>query len=131
VEETPVPVSNAVQPVVPTSHSQARMQQRGISQRMIQLALTYGERAWSHGARCYRLTERSLRRSPVARECDRLRGLCVVVAPDGAILTVKWDYQLREPGPLRRANAANWSRRRSSPLVLGCARTAPGGREVR
>jgi len=91
-----------------TEHSRTRMQQRGITERMILLALAYGERAWSHDCLCYRLTERSLCRTPHAAECDRLRGLCVVLARDGCIVTVKWDFRLRRPGPLRRANRENW-----------------------
>lgn len=100
-----------------TVHSQTRMQQRGITERMIRIALEHGERYWSHGAVCYRITERSLCSTPFVSESDRLRGLCVVVARDGSIITVKWDYHFREPGPLRRRNVANWSKLR--PLRSG------------
>lgn len=79
------------------------MQQRGIRDTMVQIALDCGERRWSHDALCYQLTERALRHTPHARQSDRLRGLSVVTAPDGAIITVKWNYRLRQPGPLRRA----------------------------
>lgn len=108
-------------------HSQARMQQRGISARMIQIALECGVRTWSHGAVCHRVTERSLCGTPFVSESDRLRGLCVVVARDSSsIITVKWDYHFREPGPLRRRNAANWKRVRSSRGAEFEARTQGG-----
>lgn len=71
--------------------------------------MALGEDEWSHGALCYRLTERALCGSIFARESDHLRGLCVVVAADDTVVTVKWDYRLRRPGPLRRSNAERWA----------------------
>lgn len=91
-----------------SEHAEARMHQRGITARMVRIALAIGEREWSHDAVCYRLTDRSLRGSLFARESDHLRGLCVVVADDGTVVTVKWDYRLRRPGPLRRSNREHW-----------------------
>lgn len=85
-------------------HAEARMQQRGINTRMVGIALAYGERDWSHAAIRHRVTERSLRGTPCEDESDRLRGLCVVVSGDGMVITAKWDYRLRRPGPLRRSN---------------------------
>lgn len=101
-----------------TLHSRSRMQQRGITARMVRIALEIGERQPSHEAVCHRITERRLLHTRFAAESDRLRGLCVVVSRDGRIVTVKWDYRLRQPGPLRRANAENWRQlhsRRSMP----------------
>jgi hypothetical protein len=91
-----------------TLHSRARMQQRGITARMVRIALEYGERRFSRDAVCHQLTERALCGTPFVSESDRLRGLCVVISRDGSIITVKWEYRFREPGPLRRANAENW-----------------------
>jgi hypothetical protein len=91
-----------------SGHAAVRMQQRGVTARMVRIALECGERAWSHGAVCHQVTERSLCGTPYATERDRLRGLCVVFGPDGMVITVKWDYRLCRPGPLRRANAERW-----------------------
>src|SRR3954453_19700957 len=77
-----------------TDHASARMQQRGVTAPMIGIALEYGERAWSHGAVCWRLTERCLCGTPHEGESDHLRGLCAVVGRDGALITAKWDYRL-------------------------------------
>ena len=90
-------------------HARARMQQRGITPRMIRVALGYGERAWSHGRICHRVTDRCLCGTAYAAESDRLRGLCVVQERGGTIVTVKWDFRLRRRGPLRRSNRARWA----------------------
>src|SRR5438128_2508519 len=82
-----------------SEHAGVRMQQRGVTARMVQIALLYGERDWSHGALCHRITERALCGTSFAAECDRLRGLCVVLGRDGMVITVKWDHRLRRPGP--------------------------------
>ena len=105
-----------------TLHSRRRMQQRGITARMVRIALEIGEKRQSHQAVCHRITERLLLHTRFAAESDRLRGLCVVVSLDGSIVTVKWDYRLRQPGPLRRANAENWRKlrpRRALPQYEG------------
>ncbi|MDR7400402.1 MAG: hypothetical protein QN144_13990, partial [Armatimonadota bacterium] len=51
----------------------------------------------------YRVTDRLLLRLGLAREADRLRGLTVVVTRDGVVRTVKWDFELRRRGQLRRS----------------------------
>jgi hypothetical protein len=98
-----------------SEHSRARMQQRGITARMVRIALECGEQRWSHDALCHEVTERALCGTPFEPESDRLRGLCVVRSRDGIIITVKWGFQLRRPGPLRRANRENWHALRRVP----------------
>jgi hypothetical protein len=97
-----------------SDHAAIRMQQRGITQRMILIALDCGECIHSHDALCVRVTERSLCGTRHAAESDRLRGLCVVLDSSGLIITVKWDYRLRRPGPLRRSNHERWWEVRSA-----------------
>lgn len=91
-----------------SGHADVRMQQRGVTPRMVQIALVYGDQTWSHGSVCHRITERVLCGTPFAAEADRLRGLCVVLGRDGTVITVKWDHRLCRPGPLRRSNWARW-----------------------
>lgn len=87
-----------------SAHAIKRGHQRAISEPDVRLALIYGQRRWSHGDQCFTLTDRALRDTPYETQCDRLRGLCVVVAGDGMVRTVKWDFEVaRRPGVLRRA----------------------------
>jgi hypothetical protein len=86
-----------------SSHGLVRMQQRGITARMVGIAVRCGERSWSHSMVCYRITDRSLRNTPYASEVDQLRGVCVVMADGKHVVTVKWDYRMRRPGLMRRA----------------------------
>ena len=85
-----------------THHATVRSQQRGISQRDIDIALSFGEQRSSHGDRLHTLTDRALRDTPHADECDRLRGLCVVLTSDDVVRTTKWDFKISSrPGVLR------------------------------
>ena len=62
----------------------------------------------------YRVTDRLLLRLGLAREADRLRGL-VVVTREGVVRTVKWDFELRRRGLLRRSRwVGRWRRGRWS-----------------
>ena len=89
-----------------SKHSTKRMQGRGISRRMVEISLEYGERRWSHGSTCCTLTDRALQGTPHAGQIDRLRGLCVVISGDHRVITAKWDLRLRRrPGLLRGARA--------------------------
>lgn len=85
-----------------STHSETRSHQRGISTGAIDVALQYGEKEHTHGSFAFVLTDRALRRSPLANQADRLRGLRVVVAPSGRIITVEWYVRVaKRPGPLR------------------------------
>lgn len=86
-----------------SQHCQVRMQQSGITPDMLQIALEFGERRWSHSRLCYVITDRCLRGTQYARFADRLRGLCVVTAADGSLVTLKWLFRMTRPGVLRKA----------------------------
>jgi hypothetical protein len=88
-----------------TVHALRRMHQRGVASRAVLLALQ-AKPVIHGGDLIYRITDRFLIRSGLTCCADRLRGLTVVVRPDGVIRTVKWDYRRRRIGPLRRSACA-------------------------
>lgn len=88
-------------------HARERMRQRAIGDAELLIALAVARPAHHLGDVLYLVTDRCLRGTPWARLADRLRGLCVVIAPDGVVKTVKWHYRTRRrAGVLRRGNAA-------------------------
>lgn len=81
------------------NHAIRRMQQRAISEDAIQIALQYGQKTYSHGRQCFTLTDRILLKTPYAKRCDKLRGLCVVVGSTGDVVTVKWKFTVTAKSP--------------------------------
>jgi hypothetical protein len=85
-----------------TNHATRRYQQRAVPQWAIGIALRARPR-FSRGCLVYCVTDRFLLRQRLDHLADRLRGLTVVVSPDSAIVTLKWDNRLRRGGCLRRS----------------------------
>jgi len=85
-----------------THHARQRCQQRCIQSQRIQIALDYGRPARPY---VLVLDDRSLEGTPYQHRTAELRGLCVVLTPDGAVRTVMWDYNLRRR-PGRQSGAA-------------------------
>lgn len=79
-----------------TKHAETRKQQRGISDIDINIAFQYGEMKWSHGCILFVITDRALKATPNAKNISHLRGLTLVTAQDGSLVTVKFDYNIRE-----------------------------------
>jgi hypothetical protein len=88
--------------LVLSEHARRRCQQRGVRAADLRVALR-ARPVYDHGDLVYRVTHRLLVRLGLGREAERLRGLAVVVSPEGAVRTVKWDYDARRRGMLRRS----------------------------
>lgn len=108
-------------PLQMTDHSEQRHHQRAIPEWAIELALR-GRPTWSHGRLVYRVTDRLLLQLGHEDMADRLRGLTVVTAVDGTIVTVKWDGRLRQRGCLRRSRLG---RHGTTPLIHRFRRRPP------
>jgi hypothetical protein len=81
------------------THVQRRQQQRAINPDMIKVALTYGEKDYSHGAVRFTLTDRILNHTPYKKVADCLRGLRVVCKPTETtteIITTYWDTKTKK-----------------------------------
>lgn len=81
------------------NHVQRRQQQRAINSDMIQIALTYGAKDYSHGAVRFTLTDRILNHTPYKKVADCLRGLRVVCKPTETtteIITAYWDTKTKK-----------------------------------
>ncbi|MBD2427503.1 hypothetical protein [Phormidium sp. FACHB-1136] len=80
-------------------HSSKRQQQRAISQEMVEIAVMYGHKHYSHGSVCYTLRDRDLKASPYAQFMDSLRGL-TIVCDEGPhqleLITAKWNFECRQ-----------------------------------
>jgi hypothetical protein len=78
------------------NHLQRRQQQRAISNAMIQIAITYGQKRFDHhGATVYTLSDRLLKHSPYAKFTNALRGLqviCIHNLNSHQILTTYWNF---------------------------------------
>jgi hypothetical protein len=78
------------------NHLQRRQQQRAISNDMIQIAITYGQKRFDHhGATIYTLSDRLLKYSPYAKLTNALRGLQVICFQNlnsYQILTTYWNF---------------------------------------
>lgn len=75
------------------NHLERRQQQRGITNPMIEVALIYGKRQFSHGALTFTITDRRLKNTPYKRFIDALRGLRVVCLdgpPNPKVMTAYW-----------------------------------------
>lgn len=84
-------------------HADLRCAQRGYNETDVELALCFGTRQRSFKARTkFVLTDRAICKAGLP---DKLRGLCLIVAPDGTIVTVMRHYKTikRRPSHLRRA----------------------------
>ena len=75
-----------------TEHAQKRMQQRGISELMVQLIETFGRYDYQQGGceHCYvpKNTVRALRRA-----IDKLDNQSLVIAPDGGVVTAQHRFR--------------------------------------
>lgn len=82
-----------------TTHALRRCQQRAISKDAVQAAIWFGKKFWAgDGCVAYFLGRKSLRRAgPEVHVSDRYENVAVVVAPDGAVVTVQ-----HSPRPKRR-----------------------------
>ncbi len=60
-----------------TEHCLARMQQRGVTREMVELAFRYGQRIWAKDSLYFFLGRRQVR--PLGRMGDKLEGLVVVI----------------------------------------------------
>jgi hypothetical protein len=98
-----------VREVMLSEHARRRCQQRGVRPEDLEVALK-ARPVYHHGDLVYRVTDRLLLRLGLDREAHRLRGLTVVVARDGTARTVKWDFELRQKGLLRRSRRRRWAR---------------------
>lgn len=83
-------------------HAKRRLNQRGIDLNALQIALDCGMRRRSHGDWIFLLTDRALHNTAHEKECDRLRGLCLVITASNVVRTVKWDRQCRTRGGILR-----------------------------
>ncbi len=80
------------------NHLQRRQQQRAINEAMIKIALLYGQKEFSYGARYFTLNDRCLRNTLYVQFTDVLRGLRVVCCGGSAnpqILTVYWHTETK------------------------------------
>lgn len=95
-----------------SEHALRRCQQRAVREEDLRVALR-AKPVHDRGDLVYRVTDRLLLRLGLAREAERLRGLVVVVTRDGVVRTVKWDFELRQRGLLRRSRrGGRWRTRR-------------------
>lgn len=88
-----------------SKHARNRAKQRGVSQEDILIVLKHGKPRRSYGCWRFCLTDRAVRNTSVERRIDELRGLTVIRANDGIILTVLWDWRVKNrPRVLSRSN---------------------------
>ncbi|MCC6630142.1 MAG: hypothetical protein IT340_22405 [Chloroflexi bacterium] len=85
-----------------TQHPLHKMHARRLSADAVTAALAYGRAAWTRGARIYAIGRREVERyRTLGVDLDPFEGVQVVTKPDGAILTV---YRNRDLRGLRRGN---------------------------
>lgn len=102
--DVPDDVPDQVADLYLSFHARGRLNQRGIGFDDLQIVLDCGARRRSHGDWILLLTDRALQNTPHEKQCDRLRGLCLVITAGHVVRTVKWDKKAaRHPGILRRA----------------------------
>lgn len=74
-----------------TRHARLRMEQRGISVAEVLEAISYGSRFSGQDASRWYVDSKAIARAlSVGAEIERLRGLCVVRAANGLVITVFW-----------------------------------------
>ena len=89
-----------------TEHAWLRLCHRRVPLQGVLLALET-DPIFDHGDLVYCLTDRFLMARRLSHLAERLRGLTVVVTRDGVIKTVKWDFQKKRKGLLRRRSWAS------------------------
>jgi hypothetical protein len=83
-----------------SQHALHKMHARRLSAEAVTTVLAYGRAAWTRGARIYAIGRREVERYRAQGvDLDPLEGVQVVTKPDGAILTV---YRNRDLRGLRR-----------------------------
>jgi len=98
-----------------SKHCQERLQQRGITPQMMDIALRCGRHDRVPGAKRYQITDRSLQNTPYEAQIDRLRGLTLIVYEETSVGTAYWDFRLKKRGCLRRSHLGQEpARKRSS-----------------
>jgi hypothetical protein len=95
-----------------TQHTIDQMNVRRISEQAVTSALIYGRAAWTRGARIFAIGNREIERfRGQGIDLEDLDGVQVVTKPDGTILTVYRNRNLRD---LRRHNhPRRWCRARA------------------
>jgi hypothetical protein len=92
-----------------TWHALDQMDARGVSQTAVSHALTYGRQTWTRGAKIFVIGRREVQRfRALGINLDPYEGIQVVTQPDGAILTVYRNRDLRGLRPARRSR--QWRR---------------------
>lgn len=84
-----------------TQHAERRLEERGILLEEVLFALEHGRRVWTRGAQVFVLGQKELVKLKPAR-ASRLDGLQVVCSPDGDVLTVYRNKDLRGLRPRSR-----------------------------
>ena len=86
-----------------TQHALDQMQARQLPVDAIDTALTYGRTAWTRGARIFAIGRREVERCRGrGLELAHFEGVQVVTSPDGAIVTVYRNRDLRGLRKIRR-----------------------------
>lgn len=76
------------------NHVQRRKQSRAISDEMIKIAVVYGHKSWSRGARAFSLSDKQVKDTQYEKYSDKLRGLRVIATRNKEeinIITVCWE----------------------------------------
>lgn len=85
-----------------TQHAVRQMHARRISAQAVALAMTYGRAAWTRGARIFAIGRREVQRyRTYGIDLAPFEGVHVVTSPEGAIITV---YRNRDLRDLRRGD---------------------------
>lgn len=82
------------------THYQRRKQQRAITEEMVQLCLTYGEKKRIRGALTYTILDKNLFKTSYKKYIDKLRGLRVVLETSSenqlSLLTTYWVTEVKK-----------------------------------
>lgn len=73
---------------IPTNHSIKRGRQRGVSQKMIEDTITFGNMIRKQGLRFFIMTEKCLSYFHEKQYNERVKNTVVVISADNTILTV-------------------------------------------
>lgn len=80
------------------NHTKRRMQQRAISNDMVELALLYGKKEYYSHAKTFTILDKTLKHTPYHKFIDSLRGLRVIgleTARGLKVMSVYWAWNLR------------------------------------
>ncbi|GIW07183.1 MAG: hypothetical protein KatS3mg060_1988 [Dehalococcoidia bacterium] len=92
-----------------THHAVCQMHRRRISAEAVLATVRYGRRAWIRGARIFAIGQREVARWRVhGIDVQQFEGIHVVTSPEGAILTV---YRNRDLRDMRRPSGSHRRRR--------------------